>query len=91
MEPVPRSGGSAIAIPGVTKKPAAGQVPSRLIIPLPPCDATASGAEDAQVRLARGLRELTLCSHHYGEHALALIAAGWHVTNDNRALLSVTS
>ncbi len=51
---------------------------------LAPCDATASGAEDAQVRLARGLFVLDLCSHHLAEHELDLVAAGWHITHDNR-------
>ena len=45
-----------------------------------PCDATASGSEDARVRLARGTRELSLCSHHFAVHGLALLAAGWQIT-----------
>jgi hypothetical protein len=67
--------------------PAAEKTPSRLWVPLAPCDATASGSEDAQVRLVRGLSELALCAHHYGELELILAAAGWRVTHDNRGLL----
>lgn len=55
---------------------------------LAPCDATASGSEDAQVRLARGRDELFMCAHHFEEHELALLTAGWQVTQDNRGRLS---
>jgi hypothetical protein len=75
-------------LPGLAKLtgkgPAAEQVPSGLWIPLAPCDATASGAEDAQVHLVRGRLELSLCSHHYSELEFALIVAGWRVVHDNR-------
>lgn len=68
--------------------PEAEQLPAAgLRILLAPCDATASGAEDAQVRLVRELSELAFCGHHYGELALALLAAGWRVTHDNRGSL----
>ena len=51
------------------------------------CDATASGAEDAQVRLAKGVSVLDLCAHHLGVHGLDLLAAGWSITHDNRGAL----
>jgi len=51
---------------------------------LAPCDRTASGAEDAQVRLARGKDVLDLCAHHFRKYGLALIATGWQITHDNR-------
>jgi len=51
------------------------------------CDATASGAEDAQVRLVRGRAILDFCSHHFAVHELDLAAAGWRVTHDNRGQL----
>ena len=49
-----------------------------------PCDATASGSEDAQVRLARGAAVLDFCGHHADEFGLFLLAAGWRVIADNR-------
>lgn len=76
------------AVPGTAKLagkgPAAEQIPPRLRVPLAPCDATASGSEDAQVALAKGRLELALCSHHYEQLELVLAAAGWRVTHDNR-------
>ena len=66
------------------KGPAPEQVPARLWIPLGPCDATASGSEDAQVRLEKGRSVLSLCAHHASLYELVLIAAGWRVTQDNR-------
>jgi len=48
------------------------------------CDATASGAENSLVRLGKGLLMLDLCGHHFAELELALLAAGWQVTDDNR-------
>ena len=51
------------------------------------CDATASGAEDAQVRLARGRDVLDFCAHHFSVYELDLAAAGWRVTHDNRGQL----
>ena len=76
------------ALPGSAKLagkgPAAEQVPAGLWVLLAPCDATASGAEDAQVQLAKGRLELSLCSHHYQELELILAAAGWRITRDNR-------
>jgi len=51
------------------------------------CDATASGAEDAQVRLARGRAVLDLCTHHLDVYGLELLANGWRVTHDNRGTL----
>jgi hypothetical protein len=53
-------------------------------VPLAPCDATASGAEDGQVRLAMGGHELALCGHHADMHEFALAVSGWRVTHDNR-------
>jgi hypothetical protein len=75
-----------MAVPGIRRQTgsAAGTRPP---VPLPPCDATASGSEDGQVQLARGLRVLTLCAHHAAGHELALVAAGWHVTRDDRSAL----
>lgn len=64
--------------------PEAEQIPAAPGIPLAPCDATASGSEDAQVRFVRELSELALCAHHADLYALALIAAGWQITHDNR-------
>jgi hypothetical protein len=52
-----------------------------------PCDATASGSEDAQVRLARGAFVLDFCGHHADEFGLVLLAAGWRVIADNRGAL----
>jgi hypothetical protein len=64
--------------------PAAEQITHEPRVPLAPCDATASGSEDAQVQLAKGSQELALCSHHADLLGLALIAAGWRITCDNR-------
>lgn len=76
------------ALPALAKLAGRGpepeQLPPRLRIPLAPCDATASGSEDAQVRLAKGRLELALCAHHYEQLELVLAAAGWRVTQDNR-------
>lgn len=76
------------ALPGTAKLagkgPAAEQVPPGLWIPLAQCDATASGAEDAQVQLAKGRSELALCAHHYQELEFVLATAGWRITRDNR-------
>ena len=65
-------------------RPAAEDIPAGLPLPLGPCDATASGSEDAQVRLARGRRVLALCAHHRCSTSCALAVAGWQVTWDNR-------
>ena len=64
--------------------PAAEAIPPGQGFLLTPCDATASGSEDAQVRLARGAGVLDLCGHHADKHGLALIAAGWRIIADNR-------
>jgi hypothetical protein len=71
------------------KGPAPEQIPpGGLWIPLGPCDATASGAEDAQVCLSRGrAEELALCAHHFCELEFILAIAGWRVTRDYRGLL----
>ena len=79
--------------PGVARlapdgEPAAERIPAGRLSTLGSCDATASGAEDAQVRLIRELAELHLCSHHFGELALALIAGGWVIAQDNRGKLA---
>lgn len=69
------------------KGPAAKQVPAGLRVSLAPCDAEASGAVDAQVRLAKGGQELNFCGHHYQELEFMLAVAGWRVTCDNRGRL----
>ena len=69
--------------------PAAGAIPPGHGSLTAPCDATASGSEDAQVRLARGTRELSLCSHHFSLHEFELAVQGWRVTHDNRGGLSL--
>ncbi len=69
--------------PAAEKIPAPGGSGARLA----PCDATASAAEDAQVRLARGRDVLDLCAHHFDEYGLELLANGWHITHDNRGAL----
>jgi len=56
--------------------------------PLAPCDATATGSEDAQVRLTRGRAELFLCGHHFHVYELVLLAEGWRITQDNRRFLA---
>jgi hypothetical protein len=68
------------------ERPAAENIPAGTHIPLGACDATASGSEDAQVRLARrgAASVLSLCAHHYSELEFALAVAGWQVTWDNR-------
>lgn len=66
------------------KGPAAEQVPPGLWISLGPCDATSSGAEDAQVLLVKDRLGIALCGHHADQYGLALIAAGWRITRDNR-------
>jgi hypothetical protein len=77
-----------VTVPGTARLagqgPAAEMIPAGLRVPLAPCDATASGAEDAQVRLAKGSAELFLCAHHFGELEFALAVSGWRVTHDNR-------
>lgn len=77
-----------MAAPGASGRagPAAEAIPSGFRAPLAPCDATASGSEDGQVRLARGRQELSLCGHHADLYALSLIAAGWRIAHDNRDL-----
>jgi hypothetical protein len=75
-----------MVIPGAARRPG----PAAEVIrpaPLPPCDATASGAEDGQVQFSRGLLVLSLCAHHAAKHGLALTAAGWHVIRDDRRTL----
>jgi hypothetical protein len=67
--------------------PAAEAIPPGQGFLFTPCDATASGSEDAQVRLARGAGVLSLCAHHYSKHELALLAAGWRIVSDNRGNL----
>lgn len=64
--------------------PAAENIPRALAAWLGPCDATASGSEEAAVQLARGQEEIALCGHHFGELELTLAAAGWQITHDNR-------
>jgi hypothetical protein len=68
-------------------QPAAEAIPPGQGFLLTPCDATASGSEDAQVRLARGAGVLSLCAHHFTVHELALFAAGWRIVADNRGAL----
>jgi hypothetical protein len=54
-------------------------------VPLGQCDATASGAENALVRLVKDDQALCLCGSHYHRKALALTAAGWAITQDDRS------
>ncbi len=68
--------------------PAAEKILAQLWLSLPPCDATASGSEAAQVQLVRGPAGLALCSHHYALYEIALAASGWKITHDNRGELS---
>ena len=68
--------------------PAAESIKAGVIVPLGPCDATASGAEDAQVRLVRERAESCRCGHHYQGMEYMLAAAGWRVTHDNRGRLA---
>jgi hypothetical protein len=77
------SGGSAIAIPGVASQrgPPAEAIPP---VPLGPCDAAASGVCTALIRLEREDAEILLCGHHGSVHELALIAARWVITRDDR-------
>jgi len=74
--------------PLAVSQPAAEALPPGPYVLLPSCDATASGSEGAQVRLVRGRAVLFFCGHHASRHELALIAAGWRVTDDNRRFLS---
>lgn len=80
------------ALPGAAKLagkgPAAEQLPPGIWVPLGSCDATASGAEEAQVSLSRGLATLALCAHHFCGLELALASTGWRIVRDNRGLLS---
>ena len=68
--------------------PAAGPPPPAEVIPAGPlgqCDATASGSEDALIRLSGPAgRLLELCGSHFRRHELALTAAGWVVIWDTR-------
>jgi hypothetical protein len=75
-----------MAVPGATRPRPAVAEPARPV-PLPSCDATASGAEDGQVQFARGHEEMTLCGHHFRVHELELAVAGWRVIRDDRATL----
>ena len=73
--------------------PAAESITPGPAFPLGPCDVTASGAEDAQVRLIRDVsglpfRELCFCGHHADRYGLALIANGWILTHDYRSGLA---
>ncbi len=68
--------------------PAAETILPVLQNPLGSCDATASGAEDAQVGLTRGLAELSLCGHHFTLYESKLHAAGWQVIYDHRSELA---
>jgi len=64
--------------------PAEEKIAPGMRVPPGPCDATASGSEDAQVWLAKGRFVLALCAHHASLYGRALIAAGWQVTRDYR-------
>ena len=68
------------------KEPAVEPAAERILpgMRFPACDATASGAEDAQVRMAKGHLELAFCGHHADLHEIALAISGWRVTHDNR-------
>ena len=66
--------------------PPAGKTPAWFWFPLGPCDATASGSEDAQVQLRRELDEICLCGHHHRALETVLEASGWVITHDNRGL-----
>lgn len=90
--------GSVAISPGLGARlagepPAAESITPGPAFPLGPCDVTASGAEDAQVRLIRDVsglpfRELCFCGHHANELALGLIANGWILTHDYRSGLA---
>lgn len=69
-------------------QPAAEAIPPGRDSLLTPCDATASGSEAAQVRLARGAFLLDFCGHHFSLYEFELAAGGWRVTADNRGHLS---
>jgi hypothetical protein len=56
-----------------------------LVIPMRPCDATASGAEESRVRLVKGALELCFCAHHASRFELELVASGWVITHDYRS------
>lgn len=75
-------------VPVTAAPPAAEMIPPGARTWLASCDATASGSEDAQVRLARGVLELSFCGHHADRYELALLAAGWRVIADNRGGLA---
>ena len=68
--------------------PAAESVPAHTVLSFIPCDATASGAETAQVQLDRGAVVLSLCGHHFAVYELILLSAGWRITSDTRSQLS---
>jgi hypothetical protein len=68
-------------------QPAAEALPPAPRPRMVPCDATASGSEDAQVGLRRGPLTLSLCSHHANKYELVLLAAGWRIVIDNRGAL----
>ena len=80
------------AAPATAPPPPAEPALPGITVPLGSCDATASGAEEAQVRLMRkrpgGLAELTLCAHHTERYWLVLIANGWVITRDQRGSLA---
>lgn len=48
------------------------------------CDATASGAEQAFTRFAKGLAALDLCCHHTDAFEADLIGNGWSMIIDDR-------
>ena len=90
-EPVPpgRTWPSWYAARLAAPQPAAEAIPPGGAPLTAPCDATASGSEDAQVMLARGaLERLFFCGHHFREFALILYSDGWRVTHDNRVWVS---
>jgi hypothetical protein len=68
-------------------QPAAEAIPLTVRPRVIPCDATASGAEDAQVGLRLGPLALFFCAHHYREFEIVLVASGWRVVIDNRGAL----
>jgi hypothetical protein len=49
------------------------------------CDATASGSEQAVVKVVKDNKELNLCSHHAYKHEIILGVEGWIVREDIRA------
>lgn len=65
-----------------------------LIVPLLPADRCDRCTSQAHVRVRRAVAtdprddtRLDFCGHHYHEHELALMAAGWHVEHDTRETL----